>query len=591
MTNNIYEKTLLNWCDRMCELQITDRKEPYFFGGILCPACGRIHGRIADVVYPMLTAAKVSGNSKYIDAAQNAFTWAEKNVLRKNGGFYNDQCASWTGITTFLCTSIAEALIHCGDIIDEEFKDRLKLRLREGMDLCYDLIPQCYTVINYKLSIAGALAACGKALGDEEYIEKAKGIVKKAPYYFGKKDGLLWGEFSDYTQKNGNDAIDIISPKNCRSVDIGYNLEETIPSLCLYAEITEDKEFMEFLKKVLYDHIYFMLSDGGWDNSFGVRHAKWTYWGSRTSDGCQGAYGRFAHIDPMFGEVAHRSFMQYVNCTDDGLLFGGPMYHEENELPCVHHTFCHAKSAADLIHMGFSYNNPTELPFDKGEAYKYFPSADVHLLRRESWRATVSGFDIPAPANHFSTATLTLLQHDGYGTVFAASMPIFTMVEPTNMQFSMHTEYKCQTPRIEYTDDSGYYTNMYNRECEVSYSEDKKLFSIKGSLKNAKFQGDVEYNLNFDFSGENAVITASAQKEAYLVLPVVAASKDTVKIEGNTLTVLRNGCTLTLKANGEITSDYQATERNFNPCGGFATYPVKIKMPAHTQLEAVITIS
>ena len=26
--------------------------------------------------------------------------------------------------------------------------------------------------------------------------------------------------------------------------------------------------------------------DGGWDNSFGTRNNKWTYWGNRTSDGC-----------------------------------------------------------------------------------------------------------------------------------------------------------------------------------------------------------------------------------------------------------------------------------------------------------------
>ena len=32
-------------------------------------------------------------------------------------------------------------------------------------------------------------------------------------------------------------------------------------------------------------HLEFMLPDGAWDNSWGTRNYKWTYWGSRTSDG------------------------------------------------------------------------------------------------------------------------------------------------------------------------------------------------------------------------------------------------------------------------------------------------------------------
>lgn len=588
--DKIYKSVLVDWCDRMCELQITECKEPYFWGGILCPSCGRIHGRIADAVYPLLTAAKLTGDKKYIVTAENAFTWAEQNVLRKNGAFFNDKCSMWTGVTVFLCISMAEALIHCKEVLSAEFETRLKLRLREGLDYCHDFIPTSLTVINYKLSIAGALAVGAKALGDESYMEKAKGIVEKASRYLGEKDGLLWGELSDYSKKDGDEAINILSPKGCRAVDIGYNVEETLPSLCLYAELAEDKKLVTFLEKALHDHLFFMLPDGGWDNSFGVRHAKWTYWGSRTSDGCQGAYARFATLSPLFGEVAQRSFMQYVNCTAKGLLHGGPMYYEEQELPCLHHTFCHAKSVADLLNMGFAYGEKATLPFDEGEVYKYFPTVDVHLLRQNKWRATVSGFDIPANADDYSTATLTLLREDYYGTVFAASMPRFGLVEPANMQYSIHTDSECQTPRIEYTEDGEYYTNLYNRRCVVNYLDNEKVFQINGTLNNANFEGDVEYKLAFDFSGENVVITAQTQSDSWLVLPVVAGSKDVVEMQENTLTVWRNECILKLKASEKLESDYDSKVRNFNPCGGFATYPVKIKLFAKTRVRVEISI-
>ena len=37
-------------------------------------------------------------------------------------------------------------------------------------------------------------------------------------------------------------------------------------------------------------HLAFLLPDGGLDNSMGSRSCKWTYWGSRTSDGCLAAF-------------------------------------------------------------------------------------------------------------------------------------------------------------------------------------------------------------------------------------------------------------------------------------------------------------
>lgn len=590
MANNIYEKTLIEWCDSLCDLQITNRPEPYFFGAVHCPACGRFHGRIADCVYPLLTAAKVTGDMKYATAAENAFTWSENNVMRENGSMFNDQNSSWVGVTTFLCTSIAEALINCGEIISDDFKTKLRNRLKESLDFCADYIPISDTVINYKLSVAGTLAAGSKALGDQSYMEKAREIAKKAPHYFAE-DGLLWGEYTDYLNRKGDDALEILSPKGCRAVDIGYDVEETIPSLCLYAELAEDEEMKAFLVDKLYAFLPFMLRDGGWDNSFGIRTMKWTYWGSRTSDGCQGAFARFADIDPKFREVAHRSFMQYVACSKDGMLYGGPMYIEEDELPCTHHLFCHAKSAADMVNLGFTYEEPAELPFDEGENYKYFPSTDLHILRADKWRASVSGFDLPAPSHKYSTASLTLLQEQNYGTVFAASVPYYFLEEANNQQFPRSTHYapfeicECQTPRIV----CGDYTNIYNRECTVGYDEAGKLFTVTGQLKNSKFQGDVNYKMTYQF-GDTAVITAVSHRDATLILPLVAGSKDKVQFLGNTLTAARNGCTLALKANGEITSDYAADRRNFNPCGGFATYPIKIEIPAGKEIRVEITI-
>ena len=69
-----------------------------------------------------------------------------------------------------------------------------------------------------------------------------------------------------------------------------------------------------------------MLPDGAWDNSWGTRNNKWSYWGSRTSDGCQPGYGLLAKKSPEFAEAVRRNTRLLKACTHDGLLHGGPMF-------------------------------------------------------------------------------------------------------------------------------------------------------------------------------------------------------------------------------------------------------------------------
>ena len=45
---NDYFKILKTWCDTLIKLQMKEPQSPAIYGGIFCPACGRIHGRIND---------------------------------------------------------------------------------------------------------------------------------------------------------------------------------------------------------------------------------------------------------------------------------------------------------------------------------------------------------------------------------------------------------------------------------------------------------------------------------------------------------------------------------------------------------------
>ena len=56
------------------------------------------------------------------------------------------------------------------------------------------------------------------------------------------------------------------------------------------ALMVNDRELLSIVERSMNTHLEFMLPDGAWDNSWGTRSFKWTYWGGRTSDGFMGGY-------------------------------------------------------------------------------------------------------------------------------------------------------------------------------------------------------------------------------------------------------------------------------------------------------------
>lgn len=74
---------LKSWCDKLISFQITEIKDKNFYGGILCPACSMIHGRIGDAVYPFTLMYDKTGDKKYLEAAKMVIDWSEHNVRRK----------------------------------------------------------------------------------------------------------------------------------------------------------------------------------------------------------------------------------------------------------------------------------------------------------------------------------------------------------------------------------------------------------------------------------------------------------------------------------------------------------------------------
>ncbi len=85
--------------------------------------------------------------------------------------------------------------------------------------------------INYPVTASFCFALCGQVLGEQRYLDRARKLAHTALEYF-TPNGFLYGE---------GHPLKTVTPKGCHPVDLGYNVEESLPSLAQYALLTNDK--------------------------------------------------------------------------------------------------------------------------------------------------------------------------------------------------------------------------------------------------------------------------------------------------------------------------------------------------------------
>ncbi len=579
VNSNPYFNLLKVWCDKLTELQI-DMPDQRLNGGIICPACHFVHGRCGDAIYPLVTLADITGDSNYLTAAKKLFTWTENNMVQQDGSVINDSMNLWKGISVFYLTGLLESLLHHKSIFDSQTYNCWCARANQLLDFLTPYIESCDTAINYSAAMCGALALAYKVFNDEKYLTYANRYAKKVIPFI-NEEGFIVGEPK---------AILEPTKKGCLPIDIGYNVEESLPSLVTYYKITGNKELLPLLLKSLNTHMDFYLNDGGIDNSFGSRSPKWTYWGSRTSDGCQSAFADMSSYDPRYAEISHRNFKLLKDCTKDGLLHGGPMYISASEPPCVHHTFCHAKTLAHLLDIGFMHNGNILLPMDIGDKVKAYKSIGSALIRQGSFRATITEYDFSyLSGNSQSTASITLLQHNVAGTIFAASMPIYNAVEPTNMQFSINGHILCTTPRIEKVVNNITYTNINDRDCIMQELACGCGYEISGYLRDDDMNALCGFKTRYSFKDDCFKAIYQSNEDAQLILPIVSKEGEDVFLNKNYLIIQRDNCKLIITTNHEIM--IPSLKRNFNPVGGFQTVIASIQLAANKPCKIIIKVS
>lgn len=549
------EKLLKEWCDTLLSYQIHTHT-PYTNDALLCPACHVIHGRIADLCFPLTVLWAKTGDANYLEQADKLIDWAEYNLKNESGLWRNDVGNRWAGVSAFAAMSMGEAIYHFGEIIPKKYTDKWMSLIIRMTDAFMALDKSFRPVSNYYCGIAVLLALAWRLTGNTAYYEKSKWWIEEVLKRF-DENGLFYGEGYPLKADDGSHTI-----------DMGYNLEESLPLLLRYAELTG--EYKDFFRARLRDHLEFLLPDGGIDNSFGTRHNKWTYWGSRTSDGL--IEGLALVLDePMFLDACERVLTLHEKCTHDGLL-SMPMAHEVNEPTCLHHTFPHAKALASLV---CAKNVPevtkTTLPSETNYGVKKYQNGKLVLVSTDKFRATFSAAKAMMLPEHTANGggSMNLLYHKDYGVICAATSAKYVPSEPLNQQYLRHA------------DDSPCMTAQFVVDGVMGCQEKDVSLTVDGTEVTATAPS---WQSKYKFNGSSVDITLNCQNGTYN-LPIVC-SKDshvTLSKDKQTLTIDDK---LIIKSNVPINVD--CDKRVFNQVGGFLYLPISVNVCNQAKLSISI---
>lgn len=549
-------KLLKEWCDTLLTYQVRT-KTPYTDGALLCPACHIIHGRIADLCFPFTVLWDKTGDESYLEEADRLIDWSEYNLVSHDGLWYNDITGRWFGTSAFSAMAIGEALIRFRDRLPKKYTEKwLKIFVRMSDTVAsLDKKEKFDPVSNYYCGFATELAMAWLITGDKKYHEKSKYWISAVLERI-DDEGLLYGE--RYPMNNADGS---------HTVDMGYSLEESIPLLLRYSELTG--EYKEEFRKMLRDHLEFLLPDGAIDNSFGSRHDKWTYWGSRTSDGLIEGLALVLD-DQMFADACERVLTLYERCTHDGLL-AMPMAHETGEPTCLHHTFTHAKALASLV---CADNVPTDiertkLPCEEKKGIREYQNGKLLTVSHGDFRATFSAVDTDffPPCLCNSGGSLNLLYHDRYGVICAATSAEYSPMEQLNQQYLRKVpDPPCMT--AQFVIDG----KMACTDKNVSLSSDPATVTITA-------KGD-KWRASYTFKSSELMISLASENGTYRI-PIVCSKKDKVVLsEDKTSLSFENGLTLISSA----PLDVDVNERFLHQVGGLLYVPISVKVEGEVRL-------
>ena len=525
---NSFYKLLEEMCASLLSAQITGGEDA---GAFRCEACGTVHGRADNAVFPMAYMFAATGDEKYTDCIRKLLVF-QKELTDENGAVCNDRGNNWRGITVFSAIRFYQTLVRFGSVLPGDIKNTLETRLAAmGAWVFENVRPGFRANINYYCAAAYVNAACGEYFGNGDYTENARELLAYCMGLF-TENGLLAGEGQPHDSRTA---------KDCVPFDAGYCAEESYPCLAGAAKILGDIETLQRLAKYALSFSALILPDGGLDNSFGSRNNKWTYYGGRTSDGLAAGFLILSAYAPELREKAVLNTRLLERCFEDGQLYGGINCKQYGQPACVHLLFSHAAGLADALCEGLDDDLPDPIPKNDSYSYQYLPETDTYMINAGPWRATVTGYDFRTytferGAAHSSGGSLSLLYHRDAGITVAGSVFEYKRTEPNNMpEPAGDIVHASLIPRAEYEKDGCVYATCLDPSAELTAENDGNAVAVCAKSRFVRVEGlaaeDEELTafLQYCFNAEKTKITVSLSKEkdgVRFVLPLIEGAAE-----------------------------------------------------------------
>lgn len=497
-----YAKTLLELSNTLIGLQVMEPTDSNY-GALQCLHCKVYHTRAAESVFPLYVSYRFSNDTRYLKAAIAVGNWLIKQQLPD--GSWKETPEEWTGTTTDQLLMLAETYDGIHGHLSGSEKREWKQAIKRAADYLTEVMTPEFASINYVATTTATLARVNRVVPDPKYVQRAKELAHRTISKM-DEDGFLNGEGG----RNHDDKY---------GVDLGYNMEMSLWGLGYYARMTNDKLVEEYVKHSLRTHVYFIYPDGSLDASWGIRMNKWTTYGGATSDGCQVLFTLFADDQPYYATASFKNLQYLRTNIQKGYACYGPQYWDLFEKPpCIYPTFTKAKNLALAYTLETKpFRTLAPLPTDKKGWIKYFPTVQVAEVRTKNFMATVTAYtykdlEKKEKSKYMFRPTggsVSNLWVDGYGFLQASSQTIYSRWEP--MHFPEADTVLCLTPRIEYRNKEGYFTNLFEYDGLMSTGKNPDgSFFIKttGELRD-KFwlAGGIGYQLTYTFRDKQIIKT------------------------------------------------------------------------------------
>jgi hypothetical protein len=483
--------TMMDLTGALRSLQVREAGHPDF-GAIRCPSCGILHTRGAEAVYPFAVAFSHTGDTAYASAAIDVAEWLFR--WQKAGGEWDETPWTWTGTTADQLLMLGQAYPILKPRLSAVQQARWESVMRRAADFLVRTMDPAFASINYCPTSAAALMVINGLMPDAAYVRKAYRLAHQVLAKM-DDDGFIQGEAARaHGVKYG--------------VDLGYEMDMSLWGLGLYAGLNNDVVVDQAVARSLAKNLQFIYPNGAIDGSWGARCYKWTTYGSKTADGVQVLLSMYAGRDPRYLTAAMRNLTYLRTMIKDGMVGNGPHFWKYfRSQVCIYPTFARAKAlamAAMLTRHERALLPP--LPSDRGNWLRVYPTVDVALARSRHFMMTVSayGYRDPSRTNdgqynqHPTGGSVCNLWAEGAGFLTTSSQTRYVRGESIHMPVAKDTAI-CLTPRIEYRDSLGYFTNLYEfegRQTTRSTRETTAVVTTTGELKDEDWTpGGVSYSL------------------------------------------------------------------------------------------------